>query len=73
MSTLFRTNEAAGCRMTRGFKKLHVESVNTEVYRKSFAIRGTQDWNSIAEDTRNVQSITVFKKCIKQHLEGQIV
>ncbi len=43
MRDLFRTNEAAGCRRTRGFRKLHVESVNTEVRRKSFVVRGTQD------------------------------
>ncbi len=64
---LFRTNEAAGCKRTRGLRKLHVESVNTEVRRKCFVVRGTQDWNTFSEDIRRVQSTSVFNKCMTKY------
>ena len=72
MREVFRTNEAAGCRMTRGYKKLHV-SVNTELYRKLFAMKGTQEWNSLPDDLRGIQSVSSFKKRVKRHLEEQFL
>ena len=33
------SNEMTGCWMTRGFQKLHLFCVNTELYKKSFAFR----------------------------------
>ena len=57
MWEVFRTNEAAGCRMTRKYM-----SVNTELYRKSFAMKGTQKWNSLRDNLRGVLSFK-FKVC----------
>ena len=73
MREVFRTNEAAGCRMTRGYKKLHVVSVNTELYRKLFAMKGTQEWNSLPDDLRGIQSVSSLKKRVKRHLEEQFL
>ena len=46
--------------MTRGFQKLHLFRVNTELYKKSFAFRGSQEWNSLPEDIRSIHSTTVL-------------
>ena len=70
MREVFRTNEAAGIRMTRGCKKLHVVSVNTELYRKLFAMKGTQEWNSLPDDLRGRQSVS---SACKKTLRGTIL
>ena len=63
---VFRTNEAAGCRITRELKKLYLFQVYTELGKKSFVFKGSQEWNSLPEDVRNVQEADTFKKRIRQ-------
>ena len=72
MKDMLVSNETVGCRMTRGFKKLHLFRVNTELFRRSFTFRGSQDWNSLPENIRNIHPATVFKKATKRWLGEQL-
>ena len=62
MKDMLVSNETVGCRMTTGFKKLHLFHVNTELFRRSFTFRGSQDWNSLPESIRSIHPATVIKK-----------
>ena len=73
MRNVFRTNEEAGCRTTRGLKKLHLFQVKTELGKKSFWFKGSQEWNSLPEDVRNVQETDNFKKRIRQWSRNQLL
>ena len=42
MKDIIVSNEVAGCRRIRGFKKLHLFCINTDLYRRSFTFRGSQ-------------------------------
>ena len=70
---VFVSNETAECQMTRGFQKLHLFLVNTEPRKKSFAFKGSQEWNSLPENIRNVHSTTVFRKCVGRWLHAGTV
>ena len=72
MKDMLVSNETVGCRMTRGFEKLHLFRVNTELFRRSFTFRGSQDWNSLPENIRNIHPATVFKKATKRWLGEQL-
>ena len=71
-STVSLNAEIARCWMTRRFQILHLSRINTELYRKSFAFRGSQDWNSLPEGIRNIHSTSVFRKCVGQWLQEQL-
>ena len=65
MTELFRTNESYGCRVTRGFKKLHMKMVTTEFGRKAASFMGAQGWNKLAGSIRNIENIHTFRSRLK--------
>ena len=68
MSSILVSNGEAGCRVTRGHKKLHLFQPKTELYIRSFSFMGSKEWNSLPETIRNVQSPIVFKRLARQWL-----
>ena len=62
MNNMLVGNDKAGCRMTRGHKKLHLFQPKTELYRRSFSFIGSKEWNLLPATIRNVQSPIVFKR-----------
>ena len=65
MTELFQINESYGCRVTRGFKKLHMKMVTTEFGRKSASFMGAQGWNKLAGTIRNIGNIHTFRSRLK--------
>ena len=61
MNNMLVGNGEAGCRMTRGHKKLHLFQPKTELYRRSFSFMGSKEWNLLPATIRNVESPIVFK------------
>ena len=66
MSEIFKTNEDVGCRVTRGYKKMHIFPVKTEWYKRSFAFKGSQEWNLLPRELRETRSTLVFKNLLRK-------
>ena len=64
----FQSNESCGHRVTRGFRKLHIRGVNSEMGRKATGFRGSQEWNRLSEGLRDIRTTATFRKHLKEHL-----
>jgi len=65
----FHRNEMYGPRVTRNSSKLHLASVNTEFGRNTTQFKGSQYWNSLAQDLRALKSTNSFRT----HLKTQVL
>ena len=54
-----------GYMKTRGYDKAHLNSVQTEWGKKSFAFKAAQEWNSLPAELREIKSTVVFRKHLK--------
>ena len=66
MSEIFKTNEDVVCRVTRGYKKMDIFPVKTECYKRSFAFKGSQEWNLLPRELRETPSASVFKNLLRK-------
>ena len=72
MNRLFQLNRDVGYNTrTRGYDKLHLNSIRTDYGRKSFTFRGSQEWNSLSPDLRKLQSPTTFRNMLRTTLMQQ--
>ena len=60
-----RRNSELGYMKTRGYDKAHLNSVQTEWGKKSFAFKAAQEWNSLPAELREIKSTVVFRKHLK--------
>ena len=65
LAECYETNIRYGHCITRGVKKLHLKSVNTEFGRRATMFKGAQDWNKLPANLRNVQNTKTFRKLLK--------
>ena len=62
VSQLVKTNAQIGNVRTRGKNNLILPKVRTELYRKSFTFRTSQDWNKLPKDVRDIDDPSEFKR-----------
>ena len=62
-----RRNSELGYMKTRGYGKAHLNSVQTEWGKKSFAFKAAQEWNSLPAELREI----VFRKHLKSFFLDQ--
>ena len=62
VSQLVKTNAQIGNVRTRGKNNLILPKVRTELYRKSFTFRASQDWNKLPKDVRDLDDPSEFKR-----------
>ena len=72
LTELVRRNSDLGYMETRGYGKVHLDSVRTNWFKKSFSIRAAQEWNSLPLELREIQSSAVFKKHLKNFFLDQL-
>ena len=56
---------------TRRLNDLQVPRPRLEITRKSFSYQGTKVWNDIPNNIRDAESISIFKKQLRNYLLGQ--
>ena len=62
VSQLVKTNAQIGNVRTCGKNNLILPKVRTELYRKSFTTRASQDWNKLPKDVRDLDDPSEFKR-----------
>ena len=68
-----RRNSELGYMKTRWYDKAHLNSVQTEWGKKSFAFKAAQEWNSLPAELREIKSTVVFRKYLKSVFPDQQV
>ena len=61
LSESLRTNGDIGNRRTRGWNNLFLPLVSSELFRRSFTFKGSQDWNSLPRDLKAMRSSSAFR------------
>ena len=56
---------------TRRLNDLQVPRPRLEITRKSFSYQGAKVWNDIPNNIRDAESISIFKKQLRNYLLGQ--
>ena len=65
INQLVKTNAQIGNVRTRGKNNLILPKVRTELYRKSFTFRASQDWNKLPKDVKDLDDPSEFKRKLR--------
>ena len=57
LAECYETNIRYGHCITRGIKKLHLKSVNTEFGRRATMLKGAQDWNKLSANLSRTRKL----------------
>ena len=67
ISQLVKTNAQIGNVRTCGKNNLILPKVRTELYRKSYTFRASQDWKKMPKDVRELDDPTEFKQKLRNN------
>ena len=65
---LFQANSSIHSHCTRYSNNFHLSSINTTFAKKSFVFTGTQFFNNLSPDIKNVHSAVAFNRKLKNYL-----